>query len=122
LVDVNLHDWIDEVCDTLDIEAEIDEGLVLDLAKTVAGNVQRPAAPVTAFLLGYAAGTVEADPDGVERLAARVQTLAERWDRPADAPARRQRRRPAAEEPDDLNDVPADVAHDFEELEEADVD
>ena len=30
---VNLHDWIDELCDTLDIETEVDEALILDLAK-----------------------------------------------------------------------------------------
>lgn len=120
LDDVNLHDWIDEVCDALDIEAELDEGLVLDLAKLVAGNVQRPAAPVTAYLLGYAAGATEADPDGIERLAARVQTLAERWDRPADVGPRR--KRAAEDTEDDTGDVPADVVHDFEELEGADAD
>jgi hypothetical protein len=30
---VNLHDWIDELCDTLDIETEVDEALILDLAR-----------------------------------------------------------------------------------------
>ena len=42
---VNLHDWIDELCDVLDIETEVDEALVLDLAKVVADNVVRKAAP-----------------------------------------------------------------------------
>ncbi|MEP9381968.1 DUF6457 domain-containing protein [Nocardioides cheoyonin] len=116
---MNLHDWIDEVCDSLDIEAEIDEGLVLDLTKTVADNVQRPAAPVTAYLLGYAAGVTDSDPDGVERLAARVQTLAEGWDRPADVRAPE----PRAADDDSEDDVPEDVMHDFEEeLEDAEVD
>jgi len=80
---VNLHDWIDEACDVLDIDPEVDEGLVLDLAKIAAHQVQRPAAPVTAYLLGYAAGVREADPDQIEQLAARLQALAERWERPA---------------------------------------
>jgi len=117
---VNLHDWIDEVCDTLDVDAEIDEGLVLDLTKTVADNVQRPAAPVTAYLLGFAAGAGELDPDGIERLAARVQTLAEGWDRPATVPE------PRASDDDgesEADPVPDDVVHDFEEdLEDAEVD
>jgi hypothetical protein len=86
LVIVNLHDWIDELCDVLDIEAEIDEGLVLDLSRTAAHSVQKVAAPITAYLLGYAAGESGADPEEVERLAARAQALAEGWDRPADAP------------------------------------
>ena len=95
---MNLHDWIDELCDVLDIDAEVDEGLVLDLARTVAHTVERPAAPVTTFLLGLAAGSVAASPEKVEALAARAQALAEGWDRPADAP-----------DPDDVDDeVPDD--------------
>jgi hypothetical protein len=42
---------------------------------------------VTAFLLGVAAGAREAGPDAVERMAAKVQALAEAWDRPADVAA-----------------------------------
>jgi molybdopterin-guanine dinucleotide biosynthesis protein A len=82
---VNLHDWIDELCDVLDIDTEVDEGLVLDVAKVVADNVVRKAAPISTYLLGYAAGLNEADPEGVEKLAARAQLLAEGWDRPSDA-------------------------------------
>ena len=44
---MNLHDWIDELCDVLDIDTEVDEALVLDLAKVVADNVVRKAAPIT---------------------------------------------------------------------------
>ncbi|MGZ4447084.1 MAG: DUF6457 domain-containing protein [Nocardioides sp.] len=95
---MNLHDWIDELCDVLDLDAEIDEVLVLDLARVVAHSVERAAAPVSTFLLGYAAGASGADPEGIERLAAKAQQLAEGWDRPADAP-----------DPDDVDDdVPDD--------------
>jgi hypothetical protein len=84
---VNLHDWIDELSDVLDLEdVEVDEGLLADLTKVAATNVEKLAAPVTAYLLGFAAATQDADPDAVERLAARAQLLAEGWDRPADAP------------------------------------
>ena len=84
---MNLHDWIDELSDVLDLEdVEVDEGLLADLTRTAAENVERMAAPVTAYLLGFAAAAKGADPDGVERLAARAQLLAEGWDRPADAP------------------------------------
>jgi len=76
---VTLHDWIDELCDALEIDAEVDEGLVLDLARDAAHNVERPAAPITTYLLGYAAGLMEANPEQLERLAATATELAERW-------------------------------------------
>jgi len=99
---VNLHDWIDELSDVLDVETEVDEGLILDLARTAAQNVQKTAAPITTYLLGVAAGAGDADPETIEKLAARAQQLAESWDRPADAP-----------DPDDVDDeVPDDSSVD----------
>ncbi|MDO7868330.1 DUF6457 domain-containing protein [Nocardioides jiangxiensis] len=83
---MNLHDWIDELCDVLDVDVDVDEALVLDLARVSSHQVQRAAAPITTFLLGYAAGLADADEAGVEALAARATALAESWDRPAGAP------------------------------------
>ena len=95
---MNLHDWIDELCDALDVDTEVDEALVLDLARTAAHDVTKVAAPITTYLLGYAAGEQGAGPDDIERLAARAQALADGWDRPADA-----------RDPDDIDDdVPDD--------------
>jgi hypothetical protein len=108
---VNLHDWIDELSDVLDVDTEVDEALVLDLARVAAHNVARPAAPVTTFLLGFAAGSQDADPDELEVLAAKAQRLADGWDRPASAP-----------DPDDIDDpVPDDSAvdHTGDEFEDA---
>lgn len=82
---MNLHDWIDELCDVLDIEVDFDEALVLDLANDAAHDVELPAAPISAFLLGYAAAASEGDPGELERLAGVATVLAKRWDRPADA-------------------------------------
>ena len=109
---MNLHDWIDELSDVLEVDTELDEGLVLDLARVAAHNVARPAAPITTFLLGFAAGSQDADPEELEALAAKVQVLADGWDRPADAP-----------DPDDIDDeVPDDsgVDHSGDEYEEED--
>jgi hypothetical protein len=83
---VNLHDWIDELCDVLDVEVDVDEALVLDLARDAAHNVERPAAPITTFLLGYAAAAAGGNPAETERLAGLATALAARWDKPADAP------------------------------------
>jgi hypothetical protein len=77
---VNLHDWIDELQDVLDIEVEMDEGLVLDVARQAAHRVQRPAAPISTFLLGYAAGLKEGGAEEIEELAGRVLALAESWE------------------------------------------
>lgn len=107
---MNLHDWIDELCDVLDIETEVDESLILDVAKSASDNVFRIAAPVTTYLLGYAAGAAGADEETTERLAARVQALADGWDRPSDAT-----------DPDDVDDdVPDDtgVDHSDDEYDE----
>jgi hypothetical protein len=107
---VNLHDWIDELSDVLDVDTEVDEGLVLDLARVAAHNVARPAAPITAYLLGFAAGSQDADPEQIEALAAKAQLLADGWDRPAGAP-----------DPNDVDDdVPDDSAvdHTGDEYEE----
>lgn len=83
---MNIHDWIDELIDVLDIDTEVDEALLLDLARVAAHSVERKAAPITTYLLGFAAGSQAADPEAIEALAARAQRLAEGWDRPADAP------------------------------------
>ena len=71
-------------------DATIDRDMnntVSPIAKQICSrqNVQKTAAPITAYLLGVAVGAGDADPDQVERLAARAQQLAESWDRPADA-------------------------------------
>lgn len=76
---MTLHDWIDELCDVLDVDTEVDEGLVLDLARVAAHSVEKPAAPVTTYLLGYAAALRGGSTDDVELLAARAQILAEKW-------------------------------------------
>lgn len=82
---MNIHDWIDELCDVLDVEVDVDEALILDLARDAAHGVERPAAPITTFLLGYAAAAFDGDPAQVERLAGLASDLAARWDKPADA-------------------------------------
>ncbi|HET6560482.1 MAG TPA: DUF6457 domain-containing protein [Marmoricola sp.] len=77
---MNLHDWIDELQDALDIEIELDEGLILDVARQAAHRVQRPAAPISTFLLGYAAALADGNVEKVEELAGRVIALADSWE------------------------------------------
>ena len=112
---MNLHDWIDELCDLLDVETEADESLLGDLAEVAHDNVHPTAGPVTAFLLGVAAGSRDAGPDAIERMAARVQAFAEAWDRPSGTIS--------AEDNDDEadNEVAEELTH-LDEIDEVDDD
>ena len=59
-----LDEWTAAACRALDIDTVDvgDRSVVLDLARDVAHGVLRPAAPLTAYLLGVAVGR-GADPD-----------------------------------------------------------
>lgn len=81
---MNLHDWIDELCDVLDVELDVDESLILDLAHEAAENVGDAAGPVSAFLLGYAAAQDGGDADKLEERAEAATELARKWDKTPD--------------------------------------
>ncbi|WP_232663070.1 DUF6457 domain-containing protein [Pseudonocardia sp. TRM90224] len=78
-----LSDWVTAVARELGLEA-VDGSvvdMVLDLTADVAHGVSRPGAPVTAFLVGLAAGKA-ADPLVAARdHAEAVKALADGWDR-----------------------------------------
>lgn len=89
---VALAEWVAAVARELGLEGAVDSGelvdAILDMTSDVAHGVSRPAAPVTAFLIGVAAGRAE-DPAVAARDHAQVVArLAESWgaDRPADSP------------------------------------
>lgn len=54
--EISLADWAVAVAAELGIEVAFDLDQVLDLASVAAHNVKRPAAPLTTFLAGFAAG------------------------------------------------------------------
>ncbi|MCA2222225.1 DUF6457 domain-containing protein [Nonomuraea sp. NEAU-L178] len=71
-----LNEWTALACKELGIDpARVDRDLILDLTKEVAHGVARPAAPLTAYLLGLAEGAGTAPEDAVERITA----LAKDW-------------------------------------------
>jgi hypothetical protein len=51
-----LDDWMTAACAALELEARVDQRVVLDVARDVAHHVLRPAAPLSAYLLGVAVG------------------------------------------------------------------
>ncbi|MET9349170.1 DUF6457 domain-containing protein [Streptomyces termitum] len=78
-----LDEWITAVKTELGIDLDVDTGVLLDLARDAAHGVARPAAPLTTFLVGYAAakaaedGTVPAE--AVAEAARKAAALAQRW-------------------------------------------
>jgi hypothetical protein len=71
-----LADWSNEVRAELGIEADVDIRSVLGLAGVVAHSVVRPAAPLTTYLVGFAAGRAAAlGTDPVEAAAAATRAV-----------------------------------------------
>ncbi|MFF1837083.1 NTP transferase domain-containing protein [Streptomyces sp. NPDC058231] len=77
-----LDEWITAVKNELGIELDVDTGVLLDLARDAAHGVARPAAPLTTFLVGYAAAKASGDGGGAEAVAEaarKAAALALRW-------------------------------------------
>ncbi len=64
--------WLDQVAALLEIEPTIDIDAVLSLARDVAHNQERKQAPLTAYLLGYAAALHNYTPAQVAEYAAKL--------------------------------------------------
>lgn len=71
---MTLDEWMVTVCTELGLEP-VDRGLVLDVARDVAHGVARPAAPLTTFLIGLAAGSAGGGAAEVTEVARRVLAL-----------------------------------------------
>jgi hypothetical protein len=87
--------WVATVLDEFGLAVDADQvtRVVLDLARDVAHSVDRPAAPVTAYLLGIAAGqaaaaepgagpdqaTAQVTEQATEQTAARIRRLLQGW-------------------------------------------
>ena len=73
-----MDQWTAAVCADLGLDAnEADLRAVLDLTRDVAHGVARPAAPLTAYLVGMAVGRGLTLPDA----AGRVSALAASWEK-----------------------------------------
>ncbi|MGW3493197.1 NTP transferase domain-containing protein [Streptomyces sp. NPDC001020] len=74
-----LDEWISSAKDELGIDLDVDTGVLLDLARDAAHGVARPAAPLTTFLVGYAAAQAGGGPEAVAEAARKAAALALRW-------------------------------------------
>jgi len=67
--------WTKAVCAELNLPADVDADVILDVARVAAHSIERPAAPVTTFLLGVAV----ANGMDLKEAAAKIQDLAATW-------------------------------------------
>ena len=94
-----LSDWVVAVARELGLEDALVAGgtadMVLDLTSDVAHGVSRPAAPVTAFLVGLAAGRADDPAVAARDYAQKISALADGWDSDAErgVPSNDQQRR-----------------------------
>ncbi|EGX54872.1 molybdopterin-guanine dinucleotide biosynthesis protein, partial [Streptomyces zinciresistens K42] len=74
-----LDEWISAVKDELGIDLDVDIKVLLDLARDAAHGVARPAAPLTTFLVGYAAARAGGGDEAVAEASRKAAALALRW-------------------------------------------
>lgn len=83
-----LDEWIAAVEKELGLSVPVDVPLLLDVARVAAHEVERVAAPLTTFLVGYALAAGQAGQDGLPEMVRRIEALADGWAaRAGDAPA-----------------------------------
>ncbi|MFI8832976.1 NTP transferase domain-containing protein [Streptomyces afghaniensis] len=105
-----LDEWISAVKDDLGIDLDVDTRLLLDLARDAAHGVDRPAAPLTTFLVGYAAARAGGGPEAVAEAARKAAALAARWAEESASEAQPSGTRPGATPPN--GDVAPDATPD----------
>jgi hypothetical protein len=75
----SLHAWVEQLGTELGIRAdEFDVDAVLDLARDAAHYIERPAAPLTTFMAGYAAALRGGGRAEVDATVAAASALAQR--------------------------------------------
>lgn len=72
-----LDSWVLELAAELGVDpAAVDRDLLLDVARDAAHGIARPAAPLTTFLVGLAAGLRGGSAEAVREAAATAQRMA----------------------------------------------
>lgn len=74
-----MHEWIAAARTELGLDLDVDIAELLDMTKVVAHEVARPAAPITSFLVGYAAALRTGGAGAVWEANRRVTGPAEQW-------------------------------------------
>jgi hypothetical protein len=76
----SLEEWLAALAEELDVRVSPDViPAILDLARDAAHAVQRPAAPLSAYVAGYAAGLAKADDRAQADIIERGRAFADAW-------------------------------------------
>lgn len=74
-----LEEWTRALARELGIDPEVDIRELLDVARVAAHQVDRPAAPLTTFLVGYAAASRGGTAQAAAEASSTAKALAEQW-------------------------------------------
>jgi hypothetical protein len=88
---MSLPEWSSELSRELGVDVELDIAAILDVARDAAHQVDRPAAPLTTFLVGYAAAMRGGSADDIAACISAASRLATAY---ASAPVEQRRRTP----------------------------
>ncbi|HEX6920311.1 MAG TPA: DUF6457 domain-containing protein [Actinomycetes bacterium] len=75
-----IDEWTEALARELGVDLSVDVRGLLDLARDAAHSVDRPAAPITTFLVGYAAAQRGGGADAVAQASRQARELALGWE------------------------------------------
>jgi hypothetical protein len=76
---MDLEVWTRALADELGVEPPVDVRALLDVARVAAHSVDRPAAPLTTYVVGWAAAVHGGTPEALKAAMADATRLAEAW-------------------------------------------
>lgn len=76
---MQLEDWSSALAAELGVDVQVPIRELLDVARVAAHSVDRPAAPLTTFLIGLAAAGHGATPEAIAEASATAKRLAQGW-------------------------------------------
>ncbi|MEP6697196.1 MAG: DUF6457 domain-containing protein [Pseudonocardiales bacterium] len=74
-----LEEWMTAACRELGIDGVVDRDRILELTRDVAHGIARPAAPLTAYLIGLATGGPAQPGIGLDEAIEKIQSLIRAW-------------------------------------------
>lgn len=78
-----IDEWVQSLCQAMGVPAdEVDVTALLDLARDAAHSIDRTAAPITTFVVGYAAAQRGGGAEAVGAATTEAATMARDWARP----------------------------------------
>lgn len=78
-----IQEWVEHLCMMLEVDSSaVDLRAILDMTRDVAHHVDRPAAPVSAFIVGMAAARHGGGAEAVAQASAQAAHAARVWSMP----------------------------------------